>query len=68
MLVGVRVGRGVNVLVGVEVTVGVFEGAGYATKGLYRPMIDCIMFTKAQTKFCVVCEEAMIQIITWYSD
>jgi hypothetical protein len=48
--------------------VGVFEGAGYANKGMYRPMIDCIMFTKAQKKFCIVCEEAMIQIITWYSE
>jgi hypothetical protein len=48
--------------------VGVFEGAGYATKGLYRPMIDCIMFTKAQTRFCKVCEEAMIRMIAWYSE
>jgi hypothetical protein len=48
--------------------VGVFEGAGYANKGMYRPMIDCIMFTKAQKRFCKVCEEAMIQIITWYSE
>ncbi len=48
--------------------VGVFEGAGYAAKGLYRPMTDCIMFTKAQKRFCRVCEEAMIRIIQWYSD
>jgi hypothetical protein len=48
--------------------VGLFEGAGYATKGLYRPMIDCIMFTKGQARFCKVCEEAMVRIITWYSE
>ncbi|NIO29823.1 MAG: peptidase M64 [Candidatus Latescibacteria bacterium] len=48
--------------------VGVFEGAGYAIKGLYRPMVDCIMFTKAQKRFCKVCEEAMIKIIEWYSE
>lgn len=48
--------------------VGVFEGAGYATKGMYRPMMDCIMFTKAQKRFCTVCEDAMIRIITWYSE
>lgn len=47
--------------------VGVFQGAGYATKGLYRPMVDCIMFSKAQKNFCKVCEEAMIGIIEWYS-
>jgi hypothetical protein len=47
--------------------VGVFEGAGYASKGLYRPMTDCIMFTKGQREFCVVCREAMVGIIDWYS-
>ena len=26
--------------------VGAYEGAGYASTGLYRPMVDCIMFTK----------------------
>jgi hypothetical protein len=48
--------------------VGVYQGAGYATKGLYRPMIDCIMFSKAQKSFCAVCEEAMIGIIEWYAE
>lgn len=47
--------------------VGVFEGAGYASKGLYRPMVDCIMFTKGTPEFCVVCREAMIAIIERYS-
>ena len=47
--------------------VGAFEGAGYASTGLYRPMVDCIMFTKATKEFCVVCREAMVRIIEWYS-
>ncbi len=47
--------------------VGVFEGAGYASKGLYRAMTDCIMFTKGQHEFCVVCREAMVGIIDRYS-
>jgi hypothetical protein len=47
--------------------VGAFEGAGYASKGLYRPMVDCIMFTKGTPEFCVVCREAMAGIIGWYS-
>ena len=29
---------------------GAFEGAGYASKGLYRPMLDCIMFSKKEDK------------------
>ena len=48
--------------------VGVYQGAGYATQGLYRPMVDCIMFTKKQKHFCRVCEEAMIGIIEWYAE
>ena len=47
--------------------VGAFEGAGYASKGLYRPMVDCIMFTKGTPEFCVVCREAMAGVIDWYS-
>jgi len=46
---------------------GVFEGAGYASSGLYRPMADCIMFTKGTPEFCVVCREAMVGIVEWYS-
>ena len=47
--------------------VGVYEGAGYAAKGLYRPMIDCLMFTKGAKPFCKVCEHAVIQVIERYS-
>jgi hypothetical protein len=47
--------------------VGAFEGAGYASKGLYRPMVDCIMFTKGTPDFCAVCRAAMVGIIDWYS-
>jgi hypothetical protein len=47
--------------------VGAFEGAGYMSKGFYRPMVDCIMFTKGNPEFCLVCREAMIRIIDWYA-
>lgn len=47
--------------------VGAFEGAGYVSKGLYRPSINCIMFTRTNY-FCPVCQEAMIKIIEWYSN
>jgi hypothetical protein len=47
---------------------GAFEGAGYSQFGLYRPMIDCIMFTKAQKNFCKVCEDAIIKVIKFYSE
>lgn len=43
--------------------VGAFEGAGYSAKGLYRPMLDCIMFTKGKKPYCKVCERAIFRII-----
>jgi hypothetical protein len=43
--------------------VGAFEGAGYAAKGLYRPALDCIMFTKGSKPFCPVCERAIERVI-----
>jgi hypothetical protein len=48
--------------------VGVFEGAGYASEGLYRPMIDCIMFSKGKKPFCRICEKAIIKVIDYYCD
>jgi len=48
--------------------VGVFEGAGYSSKGLYRPMLDCIMFSKGDKQFCTVCNNAIVKIINHYSE
>lgn len=43
--------------------VGAFEGAGYSTQGLYRPMLDCIMFSKGDKPYCKVCDRAIIRVI-----
>jgi hypothetical protein len=48
--------------------VGAFEGAGYAAKGLYRPELDCLMFTKGTKPFCRVCEAAVLRTILYYAD
>ena len=48
--------------------VGAFEGGGYQPKGIYRPMIDCIMFSKGDKPFCKVCEEAIKEVISSYTD
>lgn len=48
--------------------VGAFEGAGYSSKGMYRPMIDCIMFSKGAKPFCKVCEESIKKVIKRYTD
>ena len=47
--------------------VGAFEGAAYEAKGLYRPEIDCIMFTRDEVGFCRVCTRAINRIIDLYS-
>ena len=39
--------------------VGAFEGAGYAATGLYRPALDCIMFSKGRKPFCPACQAAI---------
>ena len=47
--------------------VGAFEGAGYSSKGLFRPMLDCIMFSTRTTSYCKVCEKAIERVIKYYS-
>ena len=42
--------------------VGAFEGAGYLAKGLYRPQIDCIMYSRHMT-FCKVCSKSIEKVI-----
>jgi hypothetical protein len=48
--------------------VGAFEGAGYAAQGLYRPQLDCLMFTKGTKPFCKVCEAAVVRTILFYTE
>jgi hypothetical protein len=44
--------------------VGLFEGAGYLKKGMYRPYYLCRMRGTAKASdFCPVCKEAIIRII-----
>ena len=48
--------------------VGAFEGAGYSAQGLYRPMLDCLMFTKGDKPYCEVCEKAIIRVILHFTE
>ncbi len=48
--------------------VGAFEGAGYAAHGLYRPQVDCIMFSKGLKPFCAVCRRAIRATIGLYRE
>ena len=43
--------------------VGVFEGGGYMTKGIYSPAEDCRMKSNAPQDFCPVCQRAIRETI-----
>lgn len=53
-------------LVGGEI--GLFEGAGYSLKGVYRPTADCRMRTNENPEFCVVCQRAIARLIKFYTE
>jgi hypothetical protein len=46
-------------------TVGVYEGGGYMTKGMYRPAVVCRMRDNEATQFCPVCQRAIERIIIY---
>jgi hypothetical protein len=46
--------------------VGAFEGAGYVSKGVYRPAIDCRMFSLSLVGFDPVCSAAIERMIDYY--
>ena len=46
--------------------VGVYEGAGYMSNGLYRPMQDCLMNHFQCDAFCPVCQRAIVKMIEFY--
>ena len=51
-----------------ESQIGVYEGAGYQSKGVYRPYPDCRMKTNAADAFCPVCQRAIARMIEFYSE
>ena len=44
------------------------EGAGYQSKGVYRPAEDCRMHTNKAPAFCPVCQRAISRIIEFYTE
>ena len=43
------------------------EGAGYQSKGVYRPYPDCRMHTNRPEQFCPVCQRAISRVIEFYT-
>jgi len=51
-----------------KLPIGVFEGGGYLTKGMYRPAYDCRMRTNDAKAFCPVCEKAVERMILYLTE
>ncbi len=48
-------------------SVGVYEGAGYTNKGVYRPVTACRMRDNVVPAFCPVCQRALERLINFYT-
>ena len=46
---------------------GVYEGAGYQSKGVYRPVQECRMRINECEEFCPVCSRAIVRMIEYYT-
>ena len=43
--------------------VGAFEGGKYQAKALYRPEVDCLMFSRKAKRFCHICQKTINEAI-----
>lgn len=50
-----------------EMLIGVYEGAGYKKKGVYRPEETCRMRDNYYPEFCEICKEAIAKTISFYT-
>lgn len=50
-----------------ETRIGIYEGAGYSMKGVYRGMQDCRMRTNSNPIFCPICQRAIQRLIDFYT-
>jgi hypothetical protein len=48
--------------------VGVYEGGGYQSKGVYRPVQECRMKINEVEHFCPVCSRAIKRMIEYYTE
>lgn len=51
-----------------EMGIGVYEGGGYMSKGVFRPSSDCRMKTNSAKEFCPVCRRAIERLIKYYTE
>lgn len=46
---------------------GLVEGGGYLEKGVWRGFDNCRMRTNEEPEFCLVCQQALIRLIDFYT-
>ena len=46
---------------------GLVEGGGYLSKGVWRGFDNCRMRTNEEPEFCLVCKQALIRLIDFYT-
>lgn len=46
---------------------GLVEGGGYLSKGVWRGFDNCRMRTNEEPEFCLVCRQALIRLIDFYT-
>lgn len=51
-----------------EKVVGVFEGGGYVSKGIYSPVQDCRMKSNQPKGFCPVCERSIRSVVKFFTE
>ena len=54
-------------MIGKDSKAGLYEGAGYSLKGVYRAYPDCRMRTNENPEFCDVCKRILQNIIDFYT-
>ena len=47
---------------------GLYEGGGYMSKGVWRGSFDCRMHTNTYAEFCPVCRAALEHLIRFYTE
>ncbi len=47
--------------------IGLFEGGGYLSEGIYSPYMDCRMKSNISSGFCPVCQNAIEEMILYYT-
>ena len=47
--------------------IGLYEGGGYMSKGVWRGSFDCRMHTNSYAEFCPVCQRSLERLIDFYT-